>query len=67
MTKMGQAMIMPAIAAAMSNARLIIRFDLSERTLEDPHRHHVAELGDPRHGHKIDGAHRDDVNVGRQL
>ena len=38
-----------------------------EGTLTDPHRHHVSELSDPRHGHEIDGAIRDDVNVNREI
>src|SRR5882757_1820627 len=39
----------------------------SKGGLEDPHRHHVAELSDPRHGHEIDSFNRDDVNVNWQL
>jgi hypothetical protein len=39
----------------------------SKGRLEDPHRHHVAELRDPRHGHEIDSSNRDDVNVNWKL
>ena len=39
----------------------------SKGRLEDPHRHHVAELSDPRHGHQIDRSNRDDVNVNWQV